>query len=58
MQVDESLVNAHLEAIPCLGTFSVGGFSGGDPEDLGRHSDGSLNTEVLGLSTLNEFGAN
>lgn len=36
LEVDDSLVDAHLEAIPRLGALSAGGLTGGNPQDLGR----------------------
>lgn len=41
-QVDHALVDAHLVAIPGLGTFTIGSLSGGDSKSLGGLSDGSL----------------
>jgi hypothetical protein len=48
-------VNSHLEGIPGLGTFTTRGLSGGDLESLGWETDRALDTEVLGLGTLNEL---
>lgn len=56
VKVDESLVDLHLEAVPGLGTLTTGGLSGGDLEDLGGHSDGTLNSEVLVLGSVDEVG--
>lgn len=49
-------MNPHLEAIPGLGTFTAGGFTGGNFEDAGGETDGALNAEVLGLGTLDQVG--
>jgi hypothetical protein len=54
MQVDEALVDPHLEAVPGVGTLSAGGLAGGDAQSLGRHADRSLNLELLVLSTLDQ----
>lgn len=37
--LDQSLVDAHLVGIPGLGTFTVGGLTGGDLEGLGGKAD-------------------
>ena len=41
VQVDDTLMNAHLEAIPGLATLTTRCFTGGDAEDLGGDTDGS-----------------
>lgn len=38
MQVDEALVDPHLEAIPGLGPFAAGGLPGGDAQSLKRET--------------------
>ena len=50
-------MNAHLKGIPGLGTFTVGRLAGRDAQVLGGKTDRSLDTEVLGLGTINKFGA-
>ena len=45
--LDETLVDAHLEEIPGLGTLTVGGLAGVDLEVLGGQTDGALDAEVL-----------
>ena len=52
VQVNDTLVDTHLELVPSLGTFSARGLTGGDSELLGGHSDGSLHLQklVLGFS--------
>lgn len=57
VEVDQTLVDAHLEAVPSLGTLTVGGLSCGDPEKLSRHPHRALDVEVLLLSALDELGA-
>lgn len=42
VQVDDSLVDAHLEPVPSLGTLTTRGLAGGDAEDLRWHADGAL----------------
>lgn len=49
-------MDSHLEAIPGLGTFTAGGFTGGNFEDAGGETDGALDAEVLGLGTLDQVG--
>ena len=57
VQIDDALVDLHLETIPRLSTFTVGSLSGGNLERLGWHSDGSLNVEILTLSTSDQVVA-
>lgn len=53
--LDETLVDAHLELVPGLGTLTVGGLTGGDLEGLGGQTDGALDLEGLGASTVDQF---
>ena len=57
MQINNSLVNSHLELVPGLGTLSARSLSGGDSQGLGWHSDGSLDLEVLVLGSSDEVTA-
>ena len=57
VQVNETLVDLHLEAVPGLGTLTARGLAGGDAENLGGETDGSLDTEVLVLGTLDKVRA-
>ena len=57
MEIDHTLVDAHLEAIPGLGTFTARSLPGGDSQSLGWHPDGSLNFEFLVLGSLDEVSA-
>ena len=57
MQVDQTLVDAHLEAIPSVCTLTTGGFTGGDAQDLGGETDGSRNVQVLVDGTLLQVSA-
>ena len=47
VQVDEALVDAHLVHVPGLGTLTVGGLTGGDLENLGRHADWACSLQSL-----------
>lgn len=44
MQVDQTLVDPHLEAIPGFGSLTTGGLSGGDAQSL-RWIRGMLNNK-------------
>lgn len=55
--LDETLVDAHLEAVPGLGTLTARGLAGGDLEALGGKADGALGAEVLVLSTVDDLSA-
>lgn len=46
-EVDHSLVDSHLEAIPGLGTFTIGRLSGGDSKSLGGLSDWALENLIM-----------
>ena len=47
MQVDQTLVDAHFEAIPSVGTLTTGSLTGGNLQFLGRKANGSTNMELL-----------
>lgn len=53
--LNQSLVNSHLKGIPGLGTLTTRSLSGGNLQGLGWKTNGTLNTEVLGLGALNEI---
>lgn len=55
MQVDQTLVDSHLELVEGFGTVTTGRLTGGDAEDLGRETNGTLDLELLVLSTLDEI---
>lgn len=57
MQIDDPLVDPHLEAIPRLGTFTTGSFPRGDPQGLRRHTNRTVDNKVLVLSLTQEVGA-
>ena len=54
MQVNQTLVDAHLVAIPGLGSLTTRRLSGRDAEDLCRETYGALDTELLVLCAVNE----
>merc|ERR1719391_1278454 len=49
VQVDDALVDPHLELVPGLGTLTARSLSGGDPEGLGRHPHWALHLQLLVL---------
>merc|ERR1711863_77969 len=57
VQVDDPLVDPHLEAIPGLGTLTARSLTGGDPQGLGGHPHGALDLQLLLLGTLDQVGA-
>ncbi len=58
VQVDDALMDTHLEPVPRLGPLSAGRLAGGDAKGAGRHADGALGLEVLVLGALDEVVAN
>jgi hypothetical protein len=50
-------VDAHFEAIESFGTVTTGRLAGGDAQDLGGETDGTLDLKLLVLSTLDEISA-
>jgi len=57
VQVDDALVDAHLEPVPGLGALTAGGLPGGDLQALGGHPDGPLDLQLLLLGALDQVGA-
>lgn len=57
MQVDDALVDAHLEAIPGLRTLTARRFTGGDAEHLGRPPHWSLDAQLLLLGAGDQVAA-
>merc|ERR1719211_935895 len=57
VEVDDSLVDPHLELVPGLTTLSARSLTGGDPQGLGGHPDGSLHLQLLILGSLDEVTA-
>lgn len=55
--LNETLVDAHLEAVPGLGTLTARGLAGSDGQALGGQADGALGAEVLGLCAVDDLGA-
>ena len=53
-EIDQTLVNAELVAIPCLGTLTARSHAG----SLGGQTDGALDGKVLVLGTLEKLGDN
>ena len=50
-------MDAHLVLVPGLGTLTVGGLTGGDVQGRGGKTDGTLDLEGLGASTLDQSSA-
>ena len=50
-------MDAHLVAVPGLGTLTARGLAGGDLEGLGGQADGALDAQVLALGALDDLGA-
>merc|ERR1711946_703 len=57
LQINDTLMNAHLVSVPSLGTFTTGSLAGGDSQNLRWHADWALNTEVLFFSGSNKLRA-
>jgi len=56
VQVDHTLVDAHLESVPGVGTLTTRRLAGHDTESLGGHAHRALAHEALVLGTLDEVG--
>ena len=54
MQVNESLVDPHLESIPNLRTFTTRSFPCSYSQSLGRHPNWSFGFEILFLCASNQ----
>jgi hypothetical protein len=50
-----TLVDAHLECVPSLGTLTARSLTGGDLQVLGGKTDGTLDAELLVLGTVDEL---
>jgi hypothetical protein len=48
-------VDSHLVLVKGLGTVTTRGLTGGDTENLGRETNGTLNLELLVLGTLDKI---
>ena len=55
VQVNDALVDSHLEAIVGVGTLTIGGLAGHQAKDLGRHADGARHLQVLDKSLVLEL---
>lgn len=47
VQVDDALVDAHLEAVPSVGTLTARALAGGDTQGLGRQAHGARHGDAL-----------
>jgi len=57
VEIDDALVDPHLESVPGLGTLTTRSLTGGDAENLGGHTDGSLDLQLLLLGSPDEVAA-
>lgn len=48
-------MDAHLVLVPGLGTLTVGGLTGRDVQGLGGQTDGALDLQGLGASTVDQL---
>jgi hypothetical protein len=55
VQIDQTLVDSHFETIKSFRTVTARRLTGGDTENLGGETNGTLNLELLILSTLDEI---
>mmetsp|Transcript_29068 Transcript_29068/g.74786 ORF Transcript_29068/g.74786 Transcript_29068/m.74786 type:complete len:209 (-) Transcript_29068:37-663(-) len=55
VKVDEALVDAHLEAIPGVGTLTARRLAGGNAQRLGWQADRALDLKALILSALDQI---
>lgn len=58
VEVDETLVDLHLESVPGLGALTARGLAGGVGEHLGGETDGALDTQLLVLGSGDQVVAN
>lgn len=58
VQIDDTLVDSHLESIPSVGTLTTRRFAGGQSQNLGWHADRTANFQVLANSTIFELSTN
>lgn len=57
VEVNQTLVNPHFETIPCVRSLTGRSLTGGNPQNLGRHSDWAGNVQILVDSPFLEVGA-
>ncbi len=58
LEVDDSLVDSHLESIEGVGTFTARTLSDGESEDLGGESDGAGSSDLADGALGLEASAN
>jgi hypothetical protein len=58
VQINNSLVDAHLKAIPSFWTFTTRSLTCCDTEDLSWHSNRTLHTKILFLCSINQISTN
>merc|ERR1719203_27248 len=54
VEINDPLVDSHLEFVPGLGTLSTRGLTGGDTQGLGWHAHRSLNLQLLVLGSTDQ----
>jgi hypothetical protein len=57
VEINDALVDAHLEPVPGLGALAARGLAGGDAQRLGGHPDRAADLERLLLGAAGQFGA-
>jgi len=55
LQVDDTLVDAHLKSIPGVGTLTAWGLTRGDAQSLRGQTDGTSVLQALSLRTLDQI---
>lgn len=58
VQINNSLVDAHLKTIPSFWTFSTRSLTCCDTKDLCWHSNRTLHTKILFLCSINQISTN
>merc|ERR1740131_379500 len=54
VQINDPLVDPHLELVPGLRTFSTRSLTGGDAQDFGGHAHWTLDLKILLLGSPDE----
>jgi len=54
VEINNPLVDPHLELVPGLGTLSTRGLTGGDTQGLGWHAHRSLHLQLLVLGSTDQ----
>ena len=57
MEVNQALVDAHLEAVVGVGALTARGLATGDTQSLGRETDRTLDLEALLLGAADQVSA-